>query len=111
MDKTKATVDYDAENDQLSIERVNSVVDSTLEFGDLIFDFDKNGIVCGIEFLAATKLLSIMFSDMKSADVQSITGAKLSQRQAGNNIVVYFSLLSKNAVLESSVPLPAIQTH
>ena len=100
--------DYDKENDDLFIHRRDSKSKGSIEFGDLVLDFNSKKQLVGIEILNASKFLK----DITGRDITSLLEQLKScsiDVKAKNNILLIKIILSTDSEEVSPIiPVPII---
>jgi len=105
--KQKTSADYDAGSDSLAIWQVGKKGFGSLEFGDIIVDFDKRKKVVGIELMSATKLLSALSKRSITREMLGqVKECSLSVRETGTMLIVQVKLVLLDEVIDESIPIP-----
>ena len=105
----EAEVNYDEENDILFVSS-DKLVNDSVDFDNFVIDFDKNGIIVGVEIMGAFDF--VKKSGMSKKMISSIEKASLSVIQQGREyalIKIVFVLEGENKK-ELIIPSPVPQT-
>ncbi len=109
--------DYDPDGDSLYLYKAKEKPDSSLEIGNLIIDFAKDGTVIGLEFLNATTtippLLAIYAPGILSQDkkckidfLEKIRKANVSVNTASDLFIITFMLYSNQQEVKAALMVP-----
>ncbi|MBI4146633.1 DUF2283 domain-containing protein [Candidatus Woesearchaeota archaeon] len=106
----KVTADYDDDSDSLSIQLSGRKSSFSIDNGELIVDFDSKKEVVGVEFLNASRILSIISKkDITREALNNIKKCDLISKRAGNTLVIAIVIeLPEGEVIENSITLPLI---
>jgi len=105
----KSEFNYDSENDDLFLYRKGSKTSGSVEFGNIVLDFDKKR-VNAIQFIDASKTLSgIVGSRVSKKVLSSIKSASLDSEIKGGNLIVRFSLLSAEERIAAPIVIPGFK--
>ena len=106
----KVIADYDVESNSLCVQVVGKRSSFSVDNGDLVIDFDSEKAVVGVEFLGASRILSIISKKEITKDMlRNIKKCDLVSKRSGNTLVVRFVIeLSQNTVITNSITLPLI---
>lgn len=105
----KSEFSYDAENDDLFLYRKGSKTSGSVEFGNIVLDFDKKG-VNALEFLDASKTLStIVGSRVTKKQLASIKAASIESEVKGGSLIVRFGILSAEEEISAPIVIPGFK--
>jgi len=93
-------IDYDADNDILSISN-GEKVKASLDIGDFVLDVSHKNLISGIEIMDASENLGISKEVLK--DIQSI---KMAVTYKTNNVYVLLMIVFKKEGREVNIPIP-----
>ena len=105
----KSEFSYDSQADDLFIYRKRKKTKGSVELGNIILDFDKDG-VNAIQFIDASKTLSdIMGMRITKKLLSSITAATLDSNAKGGNLIVRFGILAMNEKISAPIVVPGFK--
>lgn len=103
--------DYSRKSDILNIHKAGRKVDGSAELEDFTIDFDKEGIVLGIEIMYASEFLSD--AGIQKEQLAQIREAELIVNKRNNYAVIWIRLIlpvlsekASEAVVEKKITLP-----
>jgi len=100
MAKQIKTIDYDAENDILSISN-GEKVKSSLDIGDFVLDVNYDNLIGGIEIMDASENLGV-----SKEVLGSIQNMKMSINYKTNHVYVLLVITFKNEGKEVNIQIP-----
>ncbi|MFW5852766.1 MAG: DUF2283 domain-containing protein [Nanoarchaeota archaeon] len=108
----KFNFDYDSGNDDLFLHSPGSKSKGSVEFGNIIFDFDSQKRLVGIQLVNASKTLQDMV-DENSVDnmkdfLESLNDCRVDIKDNSNMLIVRFLLASKIHELKPILSVPKI---
>ena len=96
--------DYSESSDILNIHRTGVKTSDSAELGDFTVDFDKEGIVVGLEIINASEFFTTL--DISKDLLSDLQGAELVvQKRAGYSFILLKLLLPQQ--IEKTIPIPA----
>jgi len=107
MEKEQIIIDYDKDEDILSLSkkdrRAKFSQEINLPDGDLIVDFSSDGLVAGLEFFNASKY----FPQIRKV-IKSNIKAKMSVRYGKNAIIIFYaiSISKENSIIKELIISP-----
>ncbi|MCK4326864.1 MAG: DUF2283 domain-containing protein [Candidatus Diapherotrites archaeon] len=105
----KSEFSYDAESDDLFLYRKGSKSSGSVELGNIILDFDKNG-VNALQFIEATETLSgIVGLRVTKKMLSSITAVSLDSEVKGGNLIVRFGVVAMDMKLAAPIVVPGFK--
>lgn len=102
--------DYDKEANDLFLHSEEKSKGS-VEIGDLIIDFDKNGNLVGIEILNATDFLNDCIANGKEiskAFLSSLLKCDIRTEQKNNFLFIKMVLIGRKIQIPCTIPMPHI---
>lgn len=106
----KFNIDYDKESDDLFL-YAKEKSKGSLEIGDLILDFDRNGKLVGIEMLNTTKFLSDCVADKEKISkefLSSLLKCEVEIKQKNNFLFVKINLIGKDIIVPCPINAPIV---
>ncbi|MBX4196579.1 DUF2283 domain-containing protein [Candidatus Pacearchaeota archaeon] len=94
------TIDYDSENDILSISRGDKVK-ASLDIGDFVLDINHDNLVCGIEVMDASENLGV-----SKEVLSSIQSVKMSVTYKTNHVYVLLMMTFEKDRKAVNIPIP-----
>lgn len=94
------TINYDVENDILSISDGHKVK-ASLDVGDFILDVSHDNLVCGMEIMDASENLGV--SKKFLSDIRNV---KMSVTYKTNHVYVLLMIVFKKEGKEVNIPIP-----
>jgi len=97
-------IDYDEENDSLFVYLEDSVSQGSVEMGNFVFDFDKNGNLKAMEILEASKTLrSILLRVIELSRIKEFKAEVINFR---NMASIRFSISDDNYTENGNFVIP-----
>lgn len=106
----KFNIDYDKESDDLFL-YTKEKSKGSVEIGDLILDFDKNGKLVGIEMLNATKFLNDCVAKKEKIPKEFLSNlmkCEVEVKQKNNFLFIKINLIGKGVVIPCPINAPIV---
>jgi len=94
------TIDYDSENDIISISNEDSVK-ASLDIGDFVLDVNNDNLICGLEVMDASENLGV-----SKEVLSSIKNMRMSVTYKTNHVYVLLVIVFKKEGREVNIPIP-----
>ena len=105
----KFKFDYDTLNDDLFLFSSNSKSKGSIEFGDVILDFNNKRELVGIQFMNASKFITTLTGDKNIKTIlESLKESKAEITYRENMIVIKFYLMGSLNEVSSTLSVPSI---
>jgi uncharacterized protein YuzE len=108
----KFDFDYDFDNDSLFLYSSRSKSKASVEFGDLIIDYDSKKQISGFELLNASKFFKGIVSKdvvVSKSKLRDISGCKVDVIKKNNFLIIKFIFtLKSKEVLSAPILIPFI---
>lgn len=105
---------YDKENDDLFLYNQGAKSRGSVEFGDLIFDYNTKKELVGVQIINASKYIK-EFTGKSLADIKRVLGnlsnCKLELKKQNKFIFVKLFLSSRTEEVNPVIPLPKIESR
>ena len=103
---------YDSDNDDLFLYSSKSKSRGSVEFGNIIFDFNSRKQLVGIQLMGASKILGDMIKE-KSVDnmklfLETLKDCRVNIKDNSNMLIVKFLLVGKSQEIEPVLSVPKI---
>ena len=103
----KFEFDYDRENDSLFVFRKGAKSKSSIELGNLIYDFDDNDLLAGVEILsAADTLTGLVNHNVDEKLLLSIKSTEVETKTVGNLLMIRIKIGFNQEVLKKELIAP-----
>ncbi len=107
--------DYDINNDDLFLYKEGSISKFNLELGNIIYDFDSNNNLVGLEILSASKTLSDLINKKISKSwLKNIIYVKVKTKTVNNLMIIRlflsFKVNDKEEELFAPIQIPSIKS-
>ncbi len=103
----KFNFSYDQENDDLFMFNPESKSKGSIEFGDLVLDFNKKKELVGIQMMNASKFLKEILDE--EVDLGSLEECKVEIKVQNNLLLIKIGLFTKSKVLNPVLTVPNIK--
>jgi uncharacterized protein YuzE len=105
----KFKFDYDSLNDDLFLFSSSSKSKGSIEFGNVILDFNSKRELVGIQFMNASKFITTLTGDENIKSIlQSLKESKVEVTYQENIIVIKFYLIGSLKEVSSTLSVPSI---
>lgn len=104
--------DYDREEDMLFLYDSAKKSSGSIEFGDLVVDFDRGGAVSAVEIFNASGYLSKLTGlRITKASLGSASGISFSATEMKGTVIIKMILLLKGKEVPASIAVPSAAYH
>ena len=109
----KYNFSYDADNDDLFLYKPKSVSKGSVEFGNVILDFNNKKDFVGIQIMQVSKVISEMLEGKDKTKIKSmleqLKDSKIETKINGNILIIKLFLVSETGELHPILNLPHIK--
>ena len=108
---SKFKVNYDENEDIMSIHKENSKSSGSIELGNLTFDFDNKNQIKGIEIMDALDFFSdIISSKVISEDLKNLENINIEIKRRDRELFVYLAFEIKEKEFKHTLLIPSTQS-
>ncbi|MEE8358115.1 MAG: DUF2283 domain-containing protein [Candidatus Hydrothermarchaeales archaeon] len=101
---------YDVDNDDLFLFDKKGHSKGSVEFGDLIFDFDKTSKIVGIEIMNATKFLKKLSKETDTEEMLLTLKKCIVEQSLNNNYIIFIIyFFSKGVEVKVPMTIPCVE--